>query len=351
MKFFQCQHCNLLLFFENRICERCGHALGYLPIENQLSALEPNGNGQWQTIAIPGNISKFCKNAEYDACNWLIPAQASEQFCIACRHNRTVPDLSDPKNLEYWRKMEFAKHRLFYTLLRLHLPLPNRTDDPTHGLAFDFLNDSTGGEKVLTGHDEGVITLALKEADDAERVSRRNAMHEPYRTLLGHFRHEIGHYYWDRLVDEGHRQDECRALFGDDREDYGEALKRHYNQGAPSGWQQHFVSSYATSHAWEDFAETWAHYLHIIDSLETSKAFGVEVHIPVSANPKLHTDAAVDPYSDGHFERFIQTWLPLTYAMNSMNRSMGLNDIYPFVLSPDVIKKLTFIHTLVHAPR
>jgi hypothetical protein len=351
MKLFQCQHCKLLLFFENRTCEGCGHALGYLPVENELSALEPAGDGNWRTLALPGNVSRFCRNAEYDACNWLIPAHSNEQYCIACRHNRTVPDLSDAKNMEYWRKMEFAKHRLFYTLLRLHLPLLNRSDDAKRGLVFDFLNDPPSGGKVMTGHDEGIITLALSEADDAERVERRNALHEPYRTLLGHFRHEVGHYYWDRLVDEGHHKDECRALFGDDRDDYGEALKRHYHDGAPPGWQQHFVSSYATSHAWEDFAETWAHYLHIVDSLETSKAFGVEVNIPVSADQNLQSGGAIDPYGTGHFEQFIKYWLPLTYAMNSMNRSMGLSDIYPFVLSADVINKLTFIHKLVHAPR
>lgn len=352
MKLFQCQNCNLLLFFENRVCGRCGHTLGYLPIENELSALIPAGNGNWQTLLLPGNQSRFCKNAQYDACNWLIPADSVWQYCIACRHNRTVPDLSDAKNMEYWRKMELAKHRLFYTLLRLNLPLLNRQDDSKRGLAFDFLKDASAGDKkVLTGHDEGIITLALSEADDAERVERRNALHEPYRTLLGHFRHEVGHYYWDRLVDEENRLEECRALFGDDRADYSEALKRHYNNGAPQDWQQHFVSSYATSHPWEDFAETWAHYLHIVDSLETSKAFGVEVHIPLSTNQNLHSDATVDPYSSGNFEQCIEVWLPLTYALNAMNRSMGLNDIYPFVLSADVIKKLNFIHTLVHTPR
>lgn len=244
--------------------------------------------------------------------------------------------------------MELAKHRLFYTLLQLNLPLPHRSDEPKRGLAFDFLTDPAGDDKVLTGHDDGIITLALKEADDGEREKRRTSMHEPYRTLLGHFRHETGHYYWDRLIDEGNRQNQCRALFGDDRQDYDLALKRHYQEGAPIDWQQQYVSSYATSHPWEDFAETWAHYLHIIDCLETAKAHGLKVNPGISVASELRSDAFINSYQGSSFEQFITEWLPLTYAMNSMNRSMGLNDIYPFVLSPTVIKKLSFIHNLVH---
>ncbi len=348
MKLFKCQHCQLLLFFENRACGRCGHTLGYIPDKNELSALQPAGGIEWTALAVPGRF-KFCDNIVYDACNWLLPADTHETLCTACRHNRTVPDISDATNLENWRKMEFAKHRLFYTLLRLHLPLSNRTDDPKHGLAFDFLADSSqGDEKILTGHDEGLITLALTEADDAERESRRTAMHEPYRALLGHFRHEIGHYYWDRLVDDQQKNAKFRALFGDERENYSEALKRHYEKGSPPNWQQNFVSAYATSHPWEDYAETWAHYLHIVDSLETSRAFGLEVHPAITANQELHTDVTIDPYRAKTAQQLVDIWIPLTYAMNAMNRSMGLHDIYPFVLTPAVVTKLSFIHSLVH---
>jgi hypothetical protein len=351
MKLFKCQHCKLLLFFENRQCGRCGHVLGFIPADIELNALEPAGDGLWQPISAPGALYKFCQNSTLDACNWLIPSQCAETFCIACRHNRTVPDLSDNANMVNWRKMEFAKHRLFYTLLQLKLPMPNRVDDPVRGLVFDFLAEISPDKKIMTGHDEGVITLALKEADDVERESRRTSMHEPYRALLGHFRHEIGHYYWDRLVADQHREEECRALFGDDREDYGEALKRHYNQGAPANWQQHFVSTYATSHAWEDFAETWAHYLHIADSIETARAYGLEVHPAITSNQEVHTEVTINPYTCANAQQLVDIWLPLTYALNAMNRSMGLNDMYPFVLSPDVIRKLEFIHYLIHAPR
>lgn len=350
MKLFQCQHCSLVLFFENRSCQSCGHTLGYLPQQNELSALTPIGNNQWQALASPGTF-RFCENAGLDACNWLVSADAQETFCTACRHNRTVPDLSDQEKLTQWRKMELAKHRMFYSILRLHLPLQNRADAPAYGLTFDFLADPEDGKKVLTGHDNGIITLALKEADDAEREKRRTHMGELYRTLLGHFRHEIGHYYWDRLVADAGRYDESRALFGDERQDYTEALQRHYDQGPPPGWQDNYVSSYATSHPWEDFAETWAHYLHIVDSLETSWAFGLEVHPIITPNQELHASAPQNPYESTNFEQLITTWLPMTYALNAMNRSMGAADLYPFVISEAVKKKLAFIHQLLHSTR
>ena len=299
MKLFKCQNCGQVLFFENRMCGRCGHRLGFLPQQGELSALEPGGT-DWLALADPGTGWRFCANAEYEVCNWLVPSASPERFCVACRHNRTVPDLSLDANLAAWSKMEFAKHRLFYSLLQLHLPTPNRVDERGSGLVFDFLTDSAGpgGTKVMTGHDGGLITLAVAEADDAEREARRTRMGEPYRTLLGHFRHEVGHFYWDMLVRDTGRQDAFRAVFGDDRDDYGEALKRHYANGPPPNWQDCFVSVYATSHPWEDWAETWAHYLHIVDSLETAGAFGLEVHPGIDPDDLLHTDSEIDPYAD-----------------------------------------------------
>ena len=351
MKLFKCQNCGQVLFFENRTCGRCGRQLGFLPEMGELSALEPGGAAGWRAFVAPEAGWWLCANAEHDACNWLLPAGSAARYCLACRHNRTVPDLSANSNLTAWRKLEAAKHRLFYTLLRLRLPTPNRADDPKGGLVFDFLADPPDPDamKVMTGHNNGLITLALAEADDAEREARRSQMGEPYRTLLGHFRHEVGHFYWDLLVRDGGKLDVCRAVFGDDRNDYAEALRRHYAEGPPPNWQETYVSAYATSHAWEDFAETWAHYLHIVDSLETASDFGLEVHPAIDANDLLHTHSKVDPYREGGFDGLIEVWLPLTIALNAMNRSMGLGDLYPFVLSPAVIGKLGFIHHLVHA--
>ena len=205
---------------------------------------------------------------------------------------------------------------------------------------------------MLTGHADGLITLNIAEADDAEREARRAALNEPYRTLLGHFRHEVGHHYWNLLVRDGGLLDEFRSMFGDERADYGESLQRHYADGAPADWQERHVTAYASAHPWEDFAETWSHYLHIVDTLETAGAFGMRVR-PRLGGDEQAMSAAVDfdPYVNGPFDRIVDAWLPLTYAVNSLNRSMGQPDLYPFVLGPAAIRKLGFIHALVHGRR
>ena len=350
MKLFACQFCGNLLYFENTACEACHHRLGYIAEAETLTALEPD-EGSFTTLAEPRSAVRFCDNAEHLACNWLIDADVPGGLCLACRHNHTIPDVTVAENLTRWRKIELAKHRLFYSLLKLRLPVPavGEADEP---LTFDFLADppDARGPKVMTGHDNGLITLALKEGDDAERTALREAMGEPYRTLLGHFRHEVGHYYWDRLVRDGGKLDACRAVFGDDSLSYEDALARHYRDGAPADWQTGFISAYATTHPWEDFAETWAHYLHIVDSLETASAFGMKIAPSIAdSNATLMSEIAFDPYRAPDAQRLLDDWLPLTYAVNSLNRSMGNFDLYPFVVAPPVVTKLQFIHELVQA--
>jgi hypothetical protein len=344
MKLFTCQYCGQSLYFENTVCERCGHRLGYVPDLMTLSALEPDGEA-WRTLTDPSRTMRFCENATHDACNWLV--DHGNAFCEACRHNQTIPDLSDPVNLLRWQRIEGAKHRLFYSLLRFGLAFPDRAQDPDHGLGFAFLADQPSEPAVMTGHDSGLITIALAEADDAERERRRADLHEPYRSLLGHFRHEIGHYIWDRLIKEGGKLAGCRRLFGDDRRDYGAGLERYYRDGAPMDWQNRFVSAYASSHPWEDWAETWAHYLHIIDTLETARAFGLTVRPQEVQDPSLNAAVRFDAYGRVTMETIIEAWLPLTFAMNSLNRSMGNADMYPFVLSQPVIEKLRFVHRVL----
>ncbi|MET0258400.1 MAG: putative zinc-binding peptidase [Methylobacterium sp.] len=350
MKLFSCPACDQVVFFSNVTCERCGHALGYEPRQNRVLALEKADDG-WVSVGrkSQGDRWIYCDNYRYGVCNWLIPAGSDEKYCLADRHNLMVPDLSDPVNQKLWGKMEAAKHRLFYTLLRLKLPLYTRDEHP-EGLGFKFLaDDPNSTKKVMTGHDEGVVTVALAEADDLERETRRNAMGEPYRTLLGHFRHEVGHWYWDILVRDGGALEACRAVFGDDTQDYGEALKRHYANGPKPNWQEDYVSAYAGSHAWEDFAETWAHYLHIVDTLEVGGSFGMTIHPQLDRDGILTTDLAFDVYDpETTIEEIADAWLAISQALNSMNRAMGLGDLYPFVLSPAVIDKLGFIHDLVH---
>ena len=353
MKLFECRSCGQTLFFENTRCEHCGHRLGYDPNTVELLPLERTDaeldSLTWHVAGDPGQTFKFCDNAAYDVCNWIIPADAAESFCLACRHNRTVPDLSKPQNKELWRNLEFAKHRMFYTLLALNLPTVTRIEDPEEGLMFDFKEDESPTVKTLTGHDAGDITINIAEADDAEREKRRTAMHEPYRTLLGHFRHEIGHYYWDRLVRDEPALGPCREIFGDETADYNESLKKHYKDGPPENWREHFVSAYATTHPWEDFAETWAHYLHIIDTLDTAGTFGIRIKPKgISGADMLETRVDFDPYTADSIEPIISAWVPLTFAVNSLNRSMGQRDLYPFVLTATIIEKLGFMHDLVH---
>ncbi len=348
MRLFKCLECDQTVFFENRFCERCGHALGYLPEAKQFLALWRQGD---LFFPVKGRRLEFryCANAAQDACNWLIQADSAEEFCVSCRHNRTIPDLTQGQNLRHWQRMETAKRRLFYTLIALRLPLKSFRDDPEHGLAFDILAETPARPHILTGHDDGLITLNLAEADDAQRERFRSEMFEPYRTLLGHFRHEMGHYFWNVLIRDGFRLEPCRAVFGDDTANYGAALRHHYEQGPPIDWAQNYISAYAASHPWEDFAETWAHYLNIVDTLETASTFGLQIHPAATKNRTLHADIDFDPHQAPDVQSLIAAWLPLSFAVNSLNRSMGLADFYPFVLSASVIGKLQFIHEIVHA--
>jgi hypothetical protein len=231
--------------------------------------------------------------------------------------------------------------------LRLGLPVESKKNKDGPGIAFDFMADVSPDQRVITGHDEGTITLNIEEADEAERVRNKSDLGEKYRTLLGHFRHEIGHYYWDLLIRDN--PDPFRCLFGDDRKDYGIALKMYYDTGPPSDWSERFISPYASSHPWEDWAETWAHYMHLMDTLETAYAFGLGIHPGLMQT--MDADMRNDPYVVKDFSRIVATWIPLTFAVNSLNRSMGHNDFYPFVISPPVVEKLRFIHEAAGAGR
>lgn len=350
MQLFECQACGQRLYFENEQCERCGHLLGYLPDVGVMSAVQPEG-AAWIALARPDARYRFCRNWEQHGCNWMVDAAQGQVFCVACQHNRTIPDISLPENHLNWQKIEEAKRRLVYSLMRFGLPHPCDGSGDPEPLVFEFLADVPGGPKVMTGHDNGVITIALKEADDATREAARASMGELYRTLLGHFRHEVGHYYWDRLVRDGGELESFRALFGDDRLDYGEALARHYEQGVPADWRERYVSAYATMHPWEDWAETWAHYLHIVDTLEMAASFGVTIQPEVGDEAGVETRVTFDPYRARNVQTLLDAWLPLTYAVNSLNRAMGQPDLYPFVIAPAVAEKLAYVHRLVHRAR
>jgi hypothetical protein len=317
----------------------------------------PANEGRWRT-PIPraaGRIYKFCANySVHNVCNWALPIDEPQALCSSCRLTRVIPNLSNPASKPAWYKLEVAKRRLVYTLAALKLPLRNTVEDPKHGLAFEFLADpdDPAAPRVLTGHANSVITVNIAEADDAEREKRRVNLREPYRTLLGHLRHEIGHYYWERLIrDNPSRLESFRSTFGDERPSYAEAMKHYYDAGAPADWQNQFISAYATMHPWEDWAESWAHYLHMIDTLETAAACGVRLRPPRKGDPALRQ--VPDPVDDDPepFDELMESWFPLTYMLNNLSRGLGQADAYPFVISVPVVEKLRFVHDTVAAAK
>lgn len=349
MRLFACDHCDQTIHFDNRQCVRCGHRLGFLPELMTMRALAPEGGNRWRLVAEVGGDVRFCANAGLDICNWLVAAEDPDDFCIACRHNRLVPNTATEEGVERWRRISQAQRHLFYSLLRWNLPHPTRKEDPEGGLVFDFLEDEVTSDgnlvPAMTGHEEGLIAIRAAEADDVTREQARASMNEPYRTLLGHFRHETGHFIWNRLVRDRSQFEPFRAVFGDERQDYGAALQRHYDDGPPLDWQKSFISSYASAHPWEDFAECFAHHLHIVDTLETARSFGIAI------DPRGHEEMAAEvdfnPYRATSAHQLVSAWIPLSVAINSIQRSMGQPDSYPFILSPPVIAKLEYLHGLI----
>lgn len=349
MKTFHCNRCAHLVFFENVQCERCQAMLGYVPELDEINAFEDAGEGRWRSLHpdADGALYRQCHNyAVENVCNWMIPADDPDTLCRSCQLTRVIPNLTAPDNRLYWYRLEIAKRRLLYTLAELGVQVQSRKQNPQDGLEFEFLEDGGDGRVVMTGHDNGLITLNIAEADDAYRESTRTAMGEPYRTLLGHFRHETGHYYFDRLVVGTPWLEPFRALFGDESADYAAALDAYYRDGAPADWQQSYISAYATMHPWEDWAETWAHYLLIVDVLDTSTSYGVALLPSDPSEPTLNDQT---PVEDASFENLMKRWFPLTYVLNSLNRSLGMADGYPFTLAAPVVEKLRLVHRIIEA--
>jgi hypothetical protein len=356
---FSCA-CGRPVFFRNSLCLACQRPLGYAAAHGSLLALEAAparaGKGGWREAGVPARRApRYARCANLDsaaACNWLLDADevaAGFTLCRCCRLTRTLPDLSQPDAGLWWCRIEEAKRRLVSSLIGLGLPVRSRSEDAALGLAFDLLLSSPDGPAVITGHADGVITLDASEADDARREARRGELREPYRTLLGHLRHETGHYYWQLLVQPSPWLAPFRALFGDERQDYAAALQRHYAEGAPADWGQRFVSAYASAHPWEDWAETWAHYLHLADTLDTARSFGLDGERVELSYERFGPDAIAgsgDPDAHG-FLALINSWMELTGVLNELSRSMGVADFYPFVLSVPAVRKLHLVHRVI----
>jgi hypothetical protein len=336
MRDFFCSNCGQRLAFENSVCLSCGSALGFSLDDTALLVIASGPNNRHPGF-VDARDFQLCANLHVAQCNWLVRGGADGALCASCRLTRTRPNDSDTKAMAAFSRAERAKRRLIAELHELTLPIVGRDRDPQYGLAFDLL--SSEYEQVMTGHNNGVITLDLAEGDDVHREQLRIEMDEPYRTLLGHFRHEIGHYYYYRLIDPDRDYlAQFRELFGDPDADYSGALNRHYRDGAPAGWKKSYVSSYATMHPAEDWAETFAHYLHIRDALDTSAAFGLA---PAAATLQRRV------LGPSAFPILIDMWLPLSWSLNMVNRSMGHDDLYPFMLPVAVLEKMRFIHTVI----
>ena len=346
MRTFNCV-CGQTLFFENSRCEACGRDVGWCPACRSISSLEPAGEGHYTCCnAHCGADLAKCSNYAVEAvCNRCVivvdhVAPAGHTLCETCRYTDTIPDLSVEGNRERWATLEAAKRRLLYALDLLGLPYGRKEDGFEPPLAFAFKGDVVPAEglwramgeaeRVYTGHADGQITINIREADDAAREQLRVDLEEAHRTLIGHFRHEIGHYYWDLLV-RGECDDAFRDLFGDiDAPNYADALARHYKEGPPAGWRQNFVSAYATMHPWEDWAETFALYLDLTSVLDTANQLGIMKPIPFD-----NLAGMVDRYRR------------LGLVLNELNREMGLIDVVPEVITPVIQSKLGFVHDLV----
>ncbi len=339
MKTFSCR-CGQSVFFDSRQCVQCSTLLGFAPDTLSVLALTAQSSGLLQ--ADNGSTYRQCNNAiAHNLCNWLVPANQNEQFCAACRLNRTIPYLGKAENLLRWQSLEAAKRRLLYTILALSLPLG-------HGLVFDFLEDGRsdperyGDSRINSGYLNGVITLNVLEADPVAREAERAALNEPQRTLLGHMRHESGHHFYHLLSLSLHSAEapgdldfgrEFSQRFGDPQADYASALACYYSDGPPSDWQMRYISAYAAAHPLEDWAETWSHYLNMVDSLDT----GVSHHL-LPAH-----------LSSMSFDERLGLWRELSTAVNELNRSGGADDVYPYIVSPVAASKLQFVERAIAA--
>lgn len=325
MKAYRCRACGNPLYFENSVCVSCGTSLGYSRGEREIVPVDASG----VYVDADGWIWHVCRNLNLSGCTWLAPLAGGQ--CFSCDLTRIRPADSDAAGIANFPVAERAKRHLITDLDALGFAVVPQSSD-AHGLAFDLLSSTQ--EPVMIAHNDGIITIDLAESDDSHRERIRRQLDEPYRTMLGHFRHEVGHYFQWRLVEgEPDVLERCRALFGDESVDYEAAIQRHYDQGPPTDWPERYISSYATMHPYEDFAETWAHYLHICDTLETAVEYGL---LP-----------AADLVGHARFRDLVEAvWMKLAEALNLVNRSMGTHDLYPFVLAPTVLDKLDFVSTL-----
>ncbi len=346
--------CGAPLFRENTSCLRCGALVGYLPDPGWLLSFAQNrqaaGAPPTYNNPLPALARRTFKpcagRAAPHQCNWMIDASDPATQCLSCSLTRTTPDLSLPGSPDHWAEAERAKRQTLIQLLRLRLPVRSRHTHPD-GVWFDFLEPLPGGPQILTGHEDGLITLNLSEADPAHRAAIQEQMGEHFRTLMGHLRHELAHYYWEVFAKDPAWLQQYRTVFGDDRQDYGQALATHHQKGAPADWSAHFISPYASSHPWEDWAETFAHYLHMEEALHTADRLGLDLprlHLRTDSFDRASLHPPRAPALDQAFLEAIDRWVLLSLAANELNAALGHPHAYPFILNPAIVAKLHTVH-------
>lgn len=346
MRVFHCEQCAARIYLTSGTCVHCNAHLGYIPEERGMGAFGLGTDGSLLRYTPSPFTWRPCANAHSAAlCNWLVRSDDAHPQCRSCRLTVSIPDQSMPINQKAWGDMEAAKRSWLTTVLDLHLPVRSREEDASRGLAFHFLRQTDAKKPVYTGHDSGDITINAIESDPVQRERSKIDLHEPYRTLLGHFRHESGHYFWDLLVKDTLLIEPFRALFGDERESYSEAMARHYEHGPTPDWQTAYVSGYATMHPWEDWAETWAHYLHMVDLLTTANAW--ELSVGAFRKERVFSLAPEQSQLSPEFLELLSHWMPLTLVVNSLNRSLGHEDAYPFALAYTALRKIQFVHDVI----
>ncbi|QDT02027.1 hypothetical protein K227x_03980 [Rubripirellula lacrimiformis] len=349
MRAYECQ-CGGPLFFHSTQCEGCGQTVGMCASCLQVTAMRSTAGGHWQCVCCNSEWNLCDNRCNHGVCNGVVsvanlpaettPSQsmqmapklvsADANLCWFCSLNRVIPDLSIVGNLQKWRRLEFAKHRVLHGVHQIGLPIFADSDSVQPRLTFDFKSSEV--ESVSTGHQNGVITIDIDEADSVQRERIRVKFGEPQRTLVGHFRHELGHYFWDVCVNP-RRLDDYRQLFGDHvHPNYTDAQQAYYAGGPPIDWQDRFISEYATMHPWEDFAETFNAYLDMAAIVSTSTHFN-----------KLTVNV------DGHdFDQLLDAYQGIGIAVNELNRDIGLLDLVPEVFNPSVVQKLRFVHSLAN---
>lgn len=325
MQRFHCPQCRARLFFPNSRCLECGTEVGFCPERLAMVAVAHR---------------RTCAQRSGPAlCNWLLGERDPGPLCTSCALTRTIPDLSGPGAAQRFQRVEQDKRRLCFTLLRAGLGGAMR------GMCFDVLADpgavAGAGPAVTMGHLDGVITLSLAEADPGYRERTRTELDESYRTVLGHLRHESGHFMFPVLVaSDPARLHRFRALFGDERANYAAALQAH-QAGRSAFRASSHVSRYAAAHPHEDWAETWAHLLHVLDTLESARSLGLDVG-----------DGPLDdPFRAQDLRPLLNRFGHLVEVLNELNRSLGHADAYPFSPGPGAVDKLVFAHGALSAGR